>query len=98
MHTHTYQEHWCRGFQLQKGTRKAVPTIQGVLEKVLCQIRQESRETLRMQCSGRTDAGVHAKGQVRLQECICHCIIFAFLWVGEQLFQKHSTVLNAFWL
>ncbi|KAL3141334.1 hypothetical protein ABBQ32_004918 [Trebouxia sp. C0010 RCD-2024] len=53
-----------KGFQLQKGTKKAVPTIQGVLESTLCQIRQESRETLRMQCSGRTDAGVHAKGQV----------------------------------
>ncbi|KAL3161932.1 hypothetical protein ABBQ38_009014 [Trebouxia sp. C0009 RCD-2024] len=52
------------GFQLQKGTKNPVPTIQGVLEKALCQIRQESRETLRMQCSGRTDAGVHAKGQV----------------------------------
>ena len=42
-----------------------MPTVQGVLERALCQIRQESREILRMQSSGRTDAGVHAKGQVR---------------------------------
>lgn len=55
---------WCRGFQLQRGERNTVPTVQGVLERALCQIRQESRETLRMQSSGRTDAGVHAKGQV----------------------------------
>lgn len=53
-----------KGFQLQRGERNTVPTVQGVLERALCQIRQESRETLRMQSSGRTDAGVHAKGQV----------------------------------
>lgn len=53
-----------KGFQLQRGECNTAPTIQGVLERVLCQIRQESRETLRMQSSGRTDAGVHAKGQV----------------------------------
>lgn len=57
---------WYRGFQLQRGERNTVPTVQGVLERALCQIRQESRETLRMQSSGRTDAGVHAKGQVRI--------------------------------
>lgn len=56
----------CRGFQLQRGHRNNVPTVQAVLERVICQIRQESRETLRMQCSGRTDSGVHAKGQVTL--------------------------------
>ena len=56
---------WCRGFQLQHGDGNNVPTVQGVLEKTLGKIRQESRETIRMQCSGRTDAGVHAKGQVR---------------------------------
>ena len=55
-----------RGFQLQRGERNTVPTVQGVLERALCQIRQESRETLRMQSSGRTDAGVHAKGQVSI--------------------------------
>lgn len=63
----------CRGFQLQTGSKKVVPTIQGVLEQVLCQIRQESRETLRMQCSGRTDAGVHAKGQVMLWQSDKKC-------------------------
>ena len=55
----------CRGFQLQHGEGNNVPTVQGVLENALGKIRQESRETIRMQCSGRTDAGVHAKGQVR---------------------------------
>ena len=64
MHIHKACCCHCRGFQLQRGERNTVPTVQGVLERVLCQIRQESRETLRMQTSGRTDAGVHAKGQV----------------------------------
>lgn len=53
-----------RGFQLQHGKNNNVPTVQGTLERALCKIKQESRDTLRMQCSGRTDSGVHAKGQV----------------------------------
>ncbi|RDW21862.1 tRNA pseudouridine(38-40) synthase TruA [Oceanobacillus arenosus] len=46
------------GFQFQPTKR----TVQGELEKVLKQIHKGDR--VRLQASGRTDAGVHAKGQV----------------------------------
>ncbi len=45
------------GWQVQPNHR----TIQGELEKVL---RELTGETERIQCSGRTDAGVHAREQV----------------------------------
>ena len=45
------------GWQMQPARR----TIQGELEKAL---RQLARQPVRVQCSGRTDAGVHAAGQV----------------------------------
>lgn len=45
------------GFQRQKGR----PTVQGVIERVLGHITQES---ITITPSGRTDRGVHAKGQV----------------------------------
>ncbi len=47
------------GFQKQKGT--GLPTIQEELEKALSILAQESIAVIG---SGRTDAGVHAKGQV----------------------------------
>lgn len=46
------------GFQIQKNAR----TIQGELEKVLSKIAKG--EKIRVHGSGRTDAGVHARGQV----------------------------------
>ena len=45
------------GFQVQNGGR----TIQGVLETALAQV---TRQTTRVVGAGRTDAGVHARGQV----------------------------------
>lgn len=47
------------GFQIQSGQN--LPTIQGTLEKVL---RKILKEPIKIEASGRTDAGVHAKGQV----------------------------------
>lgn len=45
------------GWQIQSGQ----PTIQGILRDV---VRQLTQETLNLQGAGRTDAGVHAWGQV----------------------------------
>lgn len=45
------------GFQIQPN----VHTVAGALETAL---QKFSRETISINCSGRTDAGVHAKGQV----------------------------------
>ncbi|MDD4145740.1 MAG: tRNA pseudouridine(38-40) synthase TruA [Clostridia bacterium] len=47
------------GFQIQKGT--GLPTIQGTLQKAL---RLLTKEEIIVAGSGRTDAGVHARGQV----------------------------------
>jgi tRNA pseudouridine38-40 synthase len=46
-----------RGFQAQAG----LPTVQGALEQALSSIANEPIEVF---CAGRTDAGVHAHGQV----------------------------------
>lgn len=45
-------------------------SMQGVIEHALSTILRESRETLCVCAAGRTDAGVHAKGQV-WQGCVC---------------------------
>ena len=45
--------------------------LQGILEKALCLVQQETRSVLSMYASGRTDSGVHARGQVGPVTCIC---------------------------
>lgn len=49
------------GFQYQG---EDVPTIQRELERALVKMTGRSREELRLGAAGRTDAGVHARGQV----------------------------------
>src|ERR1700693_4893293 len=52
-----YDGHGFYGWQAQEG----LPTIQGHLEEALSKIADES---INVFCAGRTDAGVHAIGQV----------------------------------
>lgn len=67
------------GFQLQpmappaaagqpRGPRTK-PTIQLRLEQALTKLTCEPREVLKVQAAGRTDAGVHARGQVAQFSC-----------------------------
>ena len=60
-----------RGYQMQAG-KHAAPTIQSELERCLLQILQTDRERLNLQGAGRTDAGVHARGQVLAVDIILH--------------------------
>ena len=48
------------GWQYQQST----PTIQCLVEEALTQITKLERDKLRLVGAGRTDAGVHAWGQV----------------------------------
>ena len=67
------------GFQLQpmapapaagqpRGQRSK-PTIQLRLEQALTKLTGEAREALKVQAAGRTDTGVHARGQVAQFRC-----------------------------
>ena len=51
------------GFQLQSANRRKTITVQGVLETALVRLTGLGREALQIQAAGRTDAGVHARGQ-----------------------------------
>lgn len=49
------------GWQVQKNIGKNLATVQGVLQQALSRIADEA---VQLYCAGRTDAGVHALGQV----------------------------------
>ncbi len=49
------------GWQAQAGTHRKLPTVQGCLQTALSRIADHPVELF---CAGRTDAGVHATGQV----------------------------------
>src|SRR5918995_1829263 len=66
------------GFQVNPGKR----TVQGVLEDAL--VRLGNGEHRRVDGAGRTDAGVHATGQV-----------IAFTWDGRQTATELGTALDA---
>lgn len=53
-----------KGFQLQNPPDKRGITVQGELEACLTTIFNVDRRALRVQGAGRTDSGVHARGQV----------------------------------
>ena len=53
-----------KGFQLQNPPDKRNITVQGELEACLTTIFNVERRALRVQGAGRTDSGVHARGQV----------------------------------
>ncbi len=72
--TVTYDGTHYYGFQVQDIAR----TIQGELERCLIKVLQTDRDQLKLTGSGRTDAGVHATGQVRPMSSfhvssICSC-------------------------
>ena len=52
-----------KGWQVQNGSHDQ-PTIQGLLQRALTQLKKEPLDLLSIQGAGRTDAGVHARGQV----------------------------------
>jgi tRNA pseudouridine38-40 synthase len=49
------------GWQAQKSLQKGLATVQGELQTALSKI---ANEPIQLYCAGRTDAGVHATGQV----------------------------------
>ena len=51
------------GFQLQNQADSKKFTIQGEIEACLVRMFQVDRRVLRIQGAGRTDSGVHARGQ-----------------------------------
>ncbi|KAG2443316.1 hypothetical protein HYH02_009383 [Chlamydomonas schloesseri] len=53
------------GWQLQP----AAPTVQAKLEAALCTVLREDRGVLGVRAAGRTDSGVHARGQVVQFSC-----------------------------
>ena len=53
-----------KGFQLQNTPDKTRVTIQREIEACLSKMFVADRQALRVQGAGRTDSGVHARGQV----------------------------------
>lgn len=78
------------GFQIQKGT--GLPTIQGTLEKALSML---IREDVKIIGAGRTDAGVHAKGQVVNFSCNSAIPVERFSLALNSLLPEDIVVLKA---
>ena len=68
-----------KGFQLQNTPDEKRVTIQGEIEACLIKMFVANRHTLKVQSAGRTDSGVHARGQVcahgapQTLPCHSHC-------------------------
>lgn len=76
------------GWQYQHG----LPTIQGQIEAAIFQVTQE---VVRLQVSGRTDAGVHALGQVAHADIIKTLDPFRFTYGLNHFFKdKGISILN----
>lgn len=56
----------CAAVQLQT----QASTIQGHVERALSTVLREDRRVLGVSAAGRTDAGVHARGQVGCRRCV----------------------------
>ena len=52
-----------KGWQIQNGPQSQ-ETIQQAFERAVYKVKGENRRVMRVQGAGRTDAGVHARGQV----------------------------------
>ena len=68
-----YNGHGLYGWQAQRG----LATVQGLLEEALSKVANES---VYLHCAGRTDAGVHATGQVVHFDTKAKRHIDAWLW------------------
>lgn len=76
------------GWQYQNG----LPTIQGQIEAAIFEI---TNETVRLQVSGRTDAGVHALGQVAHGDIVKILDPFRFIYgLNHFLRDKGISILN----
>ena len=72
------------GWQIQRTSESCRPSVQGVVRDMILKITQES---VNIVASGRTDAGVHASGQ------IAHFSLKKKTWNPKSLFQALNSLL-----
>jgi tRNA pseudouridine38-40 synthase len=82
-----YNGHGFYGWQMQKDN---LPTVQGVLQDALAKV---ANEPIFLFCAGRTDAGVHATGQVVHFDTNAKRHIDAWLW-GTNTFLPPGVVVT----